>query len=1161
MTSKKNGIAFFSKNIDDLLSQKDDNYMSESLELENYDPYLIEDDTTNEVSCENILPKNICELSGFKNGLKDGKENDWPGTSDTFALYPENDNYKNNDNYQQLMTNKLSGISSKYNFVMNNEISEVHNCKKTDNFVLSDLQPYQRIPGYIINNNSPYRGILIFHGLGSGKSLSFLFLLKSFLQEKTNRTCFIVGKPSLKQNTFKDVDKMSDLLLFGEKLDFEERKHRISKSIIYITFEELANRLSGITQWNFEFNKEIDKQSKGCGSLKFGTKQADSKKTPLLNGTLIIIDEAHNMVKQLNKPKYPSEDAANVLINSINNATDCKVVLLTATPIQQRPYEIGILLNMLKPTESKTRFPEVFIEKNYRGYNFLAIDHLKTEEEFNKLFINQVTNEIINKDLFHEMCKGLISYYPVEFNKRQFAQRIDEETIYVPMSTLQYEKYEKIRREEIKSQNGANCFIGNIDNKNSEDDNDDLDDQKTLHKGCFRSLRASDFISHSRNDIDNIIKNNQENIYSPKFCAIVQLIINNIKLGKQAVFSSTGDLGLYFLKKLLEKNNFVCYTSDYLASIFPKESLNEINITKLNKRNAFVIFNNEETSAVHKIKTILSIYNDKLNTKGEFINVILLNNKFTEGISLLSIRSIILTQVPPSKALEDQIIGRTIRLCSHQNLPYPKDWNVHVYRFQSTYENLHTFNKQKYLKNDSMESKKRLDQNMKNDKITFNNFVMGGDTYDNNLKEESIKSMKVKKKKNSSNFNSFCNDLNENECTKLHYCDYDLKDNKCKFLNTESTIDKLATQNNEMIELFSNLLISSAIDCTIFKKMHDPNKKLECYRSKLIQNKKNIKIKSEKSIQKNNVKQYINKNCDKIYNEDECNSNPMCQYSTDDTIFSFKKKCKNRYDEELNKMDNCISFELNSTYKTLTIFNLTLHEVSIDKEQIVKKQFWSDQVNIFINLLHQKKNIKSINIIRFLNSLLDNATTYNFKIDENKLHEIASFVQKNNTEAVNKNEYEVINFLTKKMILNKQETNKQSSEQHSNKKYIHVINYFNSNLNINLTNLKKKSMNNLHYTFHVTFQHSNIYISSHDNDKLPIDLNNRIESIESITKEFSLSNLHFAIQFYLKENELKETIIYYININLTKKVNKMKDSLIILTIIKRINNDMSDIIY
>ena len=101
----------------------------------------------------------------------------------------------------------------------------------------------------------------------------------------------------------------------------------------------------------------------------------DSDEHPTLENSLIIIDEAH---KILNPSKKAEKMYAKIILRGIRRANNIRVLLLTATPIDKEPYEIGILLNLLKRKDSRTRFPEVYDK-----------DGLLNKEETKKAFEQQ----------------------------------------------------------------------------------------------------------------------------------------------------------------------------------------------------------------------------------------------------------------------------------------------------------------------------------------------------------------------------------------------------------------------------------------------------------------------------------------------------------------------------------------------------------------------------------------------------------------------------------------------------------------------------------------------------------------------------------------------------------------------------------------------------
>jgi len=84
-------------------------------------------------------------------------------------------------------------------------------------------------------------------------------------------------------------------------------------------------------------------------------------------------------------------------------------------------------------------------------------------------------------------------------------------------------------------------------------------------------------------------------------------------------------------------------------------------------------------------ESLLKLYNHPDNAKGKIIKAMLVDSKFySEGISFRNVRHLVLVDVPRSWAAYKQQIGRVLRFCSHQDLPY-EDWNVDIIMYVATH--------------------------------------------------------------------------------------------------------------------------------------------------------------------------------------------------------------------------------------------------------------------------------------------------------------------------------------------------------------------------------------------------------------------------------------------------------------------------------------------
>jgi hypothetical protein len=942
---------------------------NKQLEIENkFDDYLLSVSKQTNIfdNLSYLNQKNNQDNSSSLNTSQKTSQIQWPSISDSQFNQKITDIFSsNNDN------------PCSYVMQQNMSHSNTHACSsyKSKDIEWNDLSPYQRLITDYISPDTSFRGVLGYHGLGSGKTLVAIATIAKFLQKDESRTSIVLGKPSLKENFYTDVAKCSDMMLFGKKMDPEERKKIVRRNIIYVSYEELANRLCGRTKWDFARNNGKE----GFGALKPTDVREDSSSFPLLNNTLIVIDEAHNLIKQLTKPKYPPEDAAKVVLDSIRKAPTCRLVFLTATPIQQKGYEVGIMLNLLKPnnTPESEKFPEKLQNIVYQNHKIQAVNDIETQKLFDSTFLNKKESgvELKNKEKLSRLMKGLISYYPVDFNKSQFAQRHDEEITYVQMSQTQLDAYHKKRKEEVslqlKNNSKITCDTGSSADDDVDDDDNNVESEnnaKLSQKACFSSLQKSNFIGPYRKNIDEFYEKNVLEEYSPKSFAIIDNLEKRINegKGKQMVFSSTGDTGIYMLSRCLEKKGWTFYSFDNIMKLFKNpsdvkesnwcnggncENINSYLKNNLPKKKAFVVMDGTQTDNVYKTTLIKTLFNMKSNMNGEYVNTIILNSKYSEGLSLKHTTAVHLMDPPRSNALQSQIIARAIRLCSHVGLKYPDEWKVSVYKY------------------------------MMIDK-TFG--TKGG-----NLTESNSNAKNGNKKLTDYEFLDMqCNAFDKDECNNKEYCIFD-NDNVCKFASVETQTIKNANMKSAEINKISKVMQENAIDCQIFSDMHDPNDKSVCHNENSKLKLRNYyDVPNSKMIRKDNEEMDdlgddSDIECSNRKNQTSCDINPSCQWKQTDNIFSFNTVyCDDRY-SKLEK--NTLNAYLNSVYKNkITPFVVSSIEETDDEVEYQKNCNYFRQVKTLPEKLYLVKTIlqyeKTHSI--FQNSFLKNNEVFNLSTKE-----------------------------------------------------------------------------------------------------------------------------------------------------------------------------------
>ena len=292
-----------------------------------------------------------------------------------------------------------------------------------------NLYPQQRFIRDYIQFNSPYRGALLYHELGSGKSGASIAAAEGYIEKKK---IFVLSPASLAVNYENEILKISSIGLNLKKdwtqikisktnknaLEILENKYAISpilikkEGIVWIPLYEndipnaiilktkpddndklaIATTTSHIIKNRYTFISYNGLSSKLIKSL---------GKSPFDNG-FIIIDEVHNFISRV----VNGSILARTVYSYLMAAKDAKIILLSGTPMINNPYEIATLINLI------------------RGYmSVYQITYSKTSKILSiEEFINQMNNKKLNDyiDEFtvdNENKRILISLLPHGFKR------------------------------------------------------------------------------------------------------------------------------------------------------------------------------------------------------------------------------------------------------------------------------------------------------------------------------------------------------------------------------------------------------------------------------------------------------------------------------------------------------------------------------------------------------------------------------------------------------------------------------------------------------------------------------------------------------------------------------------------------------------------------
>ena len=235
------------------------------------------------------------------------------------------------------------------------------------------LLTHQEIVRDYINLFTPYRGLLIYHGLGAGKTCASIAIAEGF---QTPKQIMIMTPASLQMNYKSELKVCGNNLyrinqywefisndnnprktqVLAQMLSISESYVRKQKGAWFVNIKKKPNYDTLDTQEKISLNKQIEKMIdakyvfrnyNGLRKSHLAGLTNNGKINPFSN-KVVIIDEAHNFVSRIVNKMNKPDSLSMKLYEYLLSAEQCRIVLLTGTPIINYPNEIGILFNILR---------------------------------------------------------------------------------------------------------------------------------------------------------------------------------------------------------------------------------------------------------------------------------------------------------------------------------------------------------------------------------------------------------------------------------------------------------------------------------------------------------------------------------------------------------------------------------------------------------------------------------------------------------------------------------------------------------------------------------------------------------------------------------------------------------------------------------------------
>ena len=607
-----------------------------------------------------------------------------------------------------------------------------------------ELSPNQLFVRNFLSFQTPYNSLLLYHGLGSGKTCSAISVseeMRDYLKQLgITQRIIVVASPNVQENFklqlfddrklkqidglwnlractgnkyLKEINPMNMKGLSKEKV-IRQIKRIINNSYLFLGYTEFANYIQNISKVTEENPKK--KKNEVIRKLK-----------KHFNNRLVVIDEVHNI--RITGEKQDKR-IAQELLKLVSYVDNLRLLFLSATPMYNSYKEIIWLLNIMNKNDKRStiELKDVF---DSNGNLLIGPDGTNIGEELIKRkstgYVSFVRGE--NPYTFpYRIFPSLFSiqntfkeltYPKKQLNGKEILQPLEHLDVYVTnCGSFQQIGYnyiiDSIKEKASSKKEGLPSFE-NLDTfgytilqkplqalnmlyptKLLEDDSPKFDSKILLgSEGLKRCMKWKETTNPpTRNNFE--YKNDDfGKIFSPenigKYSGKIKNIVDNIynSDGIVLIYSQFIDGGVIPMALALESIGFTRFGNK--ASNLFKTSQHPVIDSKTYLPKDKMDNPEEFRPATYTLLTgekalspdkVYDLKNltDEDNKNGEKIKVIIISMTGSEGLDFKNLRQVHIMEPWYNLSLVEQIIGRAVRTCSHKQLPF-KQRNVEIFLY------------------------------------------------------------------------------------------------------------------------------------------------------------------------------------------------------------------------------------------------------------------------------------------------------------------------------------------------------------------------------------------------------------------------------------------------------------------------------------------------
>lgn len=528
------------------------------------------------------------------------------------------------------------------------------------------LQPQQKFLRRVLSPDSPTRNLLMVHGTGVGKTCSAIQVAEEYIirPEFQDKKVMVVASRAVQENfrtqifdmSRVNLDKASDTLsskqCTGRRyldmlLRIESEPKNWANPEVMSRLETTADR---IIKEFYEFSAYTSFGNRLLEKLTGTEKDIDTAWVhENFDNRLLIIDEAHNI-------RSEETQIASGLEQLVKVADGLVLVLLTATPMFDSFDEVMYYMNLFLWNERKQPFKTTLKASEF----FTSEAELKGGESEIK---------------FRQWCQDYVSYVkgesPFTFPFRLPPPEISSNTEMTKgFNGPDIPDKDRIKYLSLVASEAKGYQKKILTTSKHEDDDSKRQAMIIPTISVFPDdKRFKEIFKQTKNQYSYVGEPFLTPEKLPEYAAKFVTVLKSIESsgGVCLVYSNYVERGALPFVLALEEHGYTPYKGDPLLVGSSYEGPS---------KGKYIMLSSNASDA--EISTMLSAVKNRANVTGKNIKVVVTSPLAAEGIDFRFIRQVHILDPWWNMSRIEQVVGRALRTCSHQDL-VPKEQNCTVY--------------------------------------------------------------------------------------------------------------------------------------------------------------------------------------------------------------------------------------------------------------------------------------------------------------------------------------------------------------------------------------------------------------------------------------------------------------------------------------------------